>query len=61
MYVNSNQELQRKITRVCHRNGLTRKDVLKAVNIKSSKRDLTVDELTKVTNYLEVTIKELFV
>lgn len=57
MSVNSNLELQRNITKVCHENGFTRKEVLLAVRISGSKRNLTVDELEKLTSYLNVRIQ----
>ncbi|MFM2625784.1 hypothetical protein BBN09_10605 [Vibrio parahaemolyticus] len=60
MAVNSNQELQKKITQLCHQQGLTRRGALEAVKIKQSKRDLTVDELSKLSLYLKVSIQELF-
>ncbi len=40
MPANSNQELQRNITKICHHNGLTRKDVMSAVDIKVQKENL---------------------
>ncbi len=61
MSVNSNLELQRNITKVCHENGFTRKEVLLAVRISGSKRNLTVDELEKLTSYLNVRIQDLFI
>jgi|UPI0006807941 hypothetical protein len=61
MSVNSNLELQRNITKVCRKNGFTRKEVLLAVHINGSKRNLTVDELEKLTSYLNVRIQDLFI
>lgn len=61
MAVNTNQELQRNITKLCHDHGFTRKEALKAVDIKTSKRNLTVDELSKLSSYLRVNIQELFI
>lgn len=56
----TNQKLQRNITILCHCKGFKRKDVFDAVKVPNTKRNLTVDELDKISQYLKVTILDFF-
>ncbi|MBE3902355.1 hypothetical protein HJ158_25205 [Vibrio parahaemolyticus] len=56
----TNQKLQRNITMLCHYKGFKKKDVFDAVKIPNTKRNLTVDDLDKISQYLKVTILDFF-